>query len=39
MTVAGYVVLAILLAMACSLLAIACEPEELRRERLRRDRR
>jgi hypothetical protein len=39
MTVAGYVLLAILLAMACSLLALACEPKELRDERLRRDRR
>ena len=39
MSVGGYVVLALLLAMACSLLAIACEPKELRDERLRRDRR
>jgi hypothetical protein len=39
MSVGGYVVLAILLAMASALLAVAFEPEELRRERLRRDRR
>jgi hypothetical protein len=39
MTVAGYCLLALLLAMASALLAVAFEPEELRRERLRRDRR
>jgi hypothetical protein len=39
MTVAGYCLLALLLAMASALLAIACEPDELRDERLRRDRR
>lgn len=39
MTVAGYCLLVLLLGMASALLAIAFEPEELRDERLRRDRR